>query len=124
VKTLNRRIPEIDGIRGAAILLILIYHWIATEGHSIMPAKLVIGGLLSWGWSGVDLFFVLSGFLIGGILLDAKDSADYFKVFYVRRFYRILPLYGVLCVWSVVVYYAHLSTQRGCSKKRFLGTPI
>ncbi len=54
---------------------------------------LTIGKL---SWSGVDLFFVLSGFLIGGILLDAKDSPRYFQTFYVRRAYRILPLYAVL----------------------------
>jgi peptidoglycan/LPS O-acetylase OafA/YrhL len=106
----SKRIPELDGIRGAAILLIFITHWIGLEGGSIrMPHQL--RGLIMFGASGVDLFFVLSGFLIGGILLDAKDSENYFKVFYVRRFYRILPLYGVLCLWSVAVFHAPLSTH-------------
>lgn len=75
------RIPELDGLRGIAIALVLAHHLF----YSAPGAPL--------GWSGVDLFFVLSGFLIGGILLDARGSPNYFNAFYVRRVFRILPIY-------------------------------
>lgn len=93
-------IPELDGIRGVAISLVLAFHFF----HE--PAVVTPGGL-AWhvlapfriGWTGVDLFFVLSGFLIGRILLDARGASNYFRTFYTRRFDRILPLYAVIvCV--------------------------
>jgi peptidoglycan/LPS O-acetylase OafA/YrhL len=91
----TERIPALDGLRGIAILMVLLWHGIF-EGHSNsrIVSKLLLLGSLSW--SGVDLFFVLSGFLIGGILLDAKQSPRYFSTFYARRAYRILPLYWVV----------------------------
>lgn len=91
------RIPELDGLRGIAILLVLMFHYMAPEGP--MPPghsgnwHLFLNRLVSMGWSGVDLFFVLSGFLIGGILMDVRNSPNYFKTFYLRRFFRIAPVY-------------------------------
>jgi peptidoglycan/LPS O-acetylase OafA/YrhL len=85
------RIPELDGLRGIAILLVLLYHYVSIPPGG--PPAPLLGRLFSIGWSGVDLFFVLSGFLIGGILLDVRESPNYFKSFYGRRFYRIVPLY-------------------------------
>jgi len=90
----NRRIPELDGLRGLAILLVLFFHYFASS--SLLPRYVSAFGRLSW--SGVDLFFVLSGFLLGGILLDAKTSPAYFKTFYARRAYRIVPVYAVTLV--------------------------
>jgi peptidoglycan/LPS O-acetylase OafA/YrhL len=87
-------IPQLDGIRGLAIAIVLIYHYLVLS--PIGQAGSPFAGLLKpfqYGWSGVDLFFVLSGFLLGGILLDNRDSPNYFKAFYVRRFCRIFPIY-------------------------------
>ncbi len=90
----SRRIPELDGLRGLAILLVVICHYIGTSKHAPLGYYLDrFLSALSIGWSGVDLFFVLSGFLIGGILLDARNSPRYFQGFYLRRVYRILPIY-------------------------------
>ena len=88
-KESKSRIPELDGLRGLAILLVLLYHFVSSP--RIQPP--LFHKLFAIGWSGVDLFFVLSGFLIGGILLDVRESPNYFRTFYGRRFYRIVPLY-------------------------------
>jgi len=92
------RIPELDGIRGLAILLVLIWHYVMCE---VRPPLLF--RFLNLTWSGVELFFVLSGFLIGGILLDHRESPSYFRVFYARRACRILPLYYAWLVLFAIV---------------------
>lgn len=86
----------LDGIRGLAILLVLIYHFTLGMSGQGLAARLVFKAT-SAGWCGVDLFFVLSGFLITGILCDAKGSTHRFRNFYARRALRVFPLYyGVL----------------------------
>jgi len=107
------RIPALDGLRGIAILLVLLRHAIfgvtsvqGIETHSRFANFVIACGQLSW--SGVDLFFVLSGFLIGGILLDARSSPRYFQTFYIRRAYRILPLYFLIIGLSL---FPHLLAQ-------------
>jgi Acyltransferase family len=88
------RIPELDGLRGLAILLVMLCHYVGNPDHSplgFLPHRFFLA--FTAGWSGVDLFFVLSGFLIGGILLEARDSPNYFRTFYIRRVFRILPIY-------------------------------
>ena len=88
------RIPELDGLRGIAILLVLLYHYIAVvPGGQLASSLSRFQRLFSLDWIGVDLFFVLSGFLIGGILLNFRESPSYFRTFYTRRFFRIFPLY-------------------------------
>lgn len=95
----STRIPALDGLRGWAILLVLMFHSVFTRMNVHTPVYKSILRLGALTWSGVDLFFVLSGFLIGGILLDARESPNYFKTFYFRRAYRILPLYlSLLCL--------------------------
>lgn len=102
---LRPRMPELDTLRGVAILLVLFYHGFGFEyGVQNLSGleKLFVGATL-YGWVGVDLFFVLSGFLITGILLDTRTYADYYRRFYIRRVLRILPIYfAVLLVLAVV----------------------
>jgi peptidoglycan/LPS O-acetylase OafA/YrhL len=106
--SLPKQISELDGFRGLAILLVMIGHFFAVCKIQILAMHpllgLIIFKMYSQGGHGVDLFFVLSGFLITGILLDAKGKKSYFKNFYMRRFLRIFPLYyGVLFVCLVVL---------------------
>jgi peptidoglycan/LPS O-acetylase OafA/YrhL len=104
VSPLRGHIPELDGIRGFAIVLVMLCHFIPHADH---PGS-IIGRLFFFmvraGWSGVDLFFVLSGFLITGILLDDRGDRHYFRNFYARRTLRIFPLYyGLLAVIFLIM---------------------
>lgn len=85
-------IPALDGIRGVAILMVFILHYGGGAQSRFWPIHL-IGAFIKVGWTGVPLFFVLSGFLITGILWDSFDKPQWWKTFYIRRSLRIFPLY-------------------------------
>ena len=99
-------ILELDGVRGIAILLVLLFH--LELPYPAGAPRLLFAPLLI-GWSGVDLFFVLSGFLITGILIDTRDCRNYFSSFYMRRVLRIMPLYllAVFAYFAVALPIAH-----------------
>jgi peptidoglycan/LPS O-acetylase OafA/YrhL len=102
-------LPALDGLRGIAVILVMLHHFAL---YGTKPATLFVdkslNALLLSGWIGVDLFFVLSGFLITGILIDSKGGARYLRTFYARRFLRIFPLYyGFLFAFLVLIPFLH-----------------
>jgi peptidoglycan/LPS O-acetylase OafA/YrhL len=94
---MQQRFPQLDAVRGIAILLVMLHN--IGGKYPSFHLQYLFGN----GWMGVDLFFVLSGFLITGILVDTKQSKDYFKNFYVRRCLRIWPLYYSLLLFMFVL---------------------
>lgn len=85
---------ELDGLRALAILAVVASHYLGVgDGPISMPWRIFMVGR-----SGVDLFFVLSGYLITSILLTNANSSNYFSTFYGRRSFRILPIYGLMLV--------------------------
>jgi spermidine synthase len=95
--------PELDSLRGVAILLVLFFHGMApVQNAELSSAGKIVFDISHYGWGGVNLFFVLSGFLITGILMDSRDREDYYRRFYIRRALRILPaLYAMLVLLLV-----------------------
>ena len=92
---MRQKIPQLDAVRGIAILVVLAHN---LHGFASPPLSL----FSNYGWMGVDLFFVLSGFLITGILLDSERSEGYFQNFYARRCLRIWPLYYCVLILMFV----------------------
>ncbi|MCC6251692.1 MAG: acyltransferase [Bacteroidia bacterium] len=100
----NQRITELDGLRGMAIFATVIYHY--TNNLINADASnyhLLLKSLTQFFYTCLDMFFILSGFLLGGILLRYKNSPNYFKAFYARRFFRIVPLYLFLLVSVLII---------------------
>ncbi len=111
------KMPELDTLRGIAVLLVLFFH-----GFNLVPIPHEISStagrlwvvITSTGWMGVNLFFVLSGFLITGILIESRETPNYFKRFYFRRALRILPAYyAILLVLLLVTYFGLVDRRVG-----------
>lgn len=106
---LHNRIKILDGFRGLAILLVIGYHYF---------------DFLSFGWTGVDLFFVLSGFLITGKLVESLGSEHYFRTFYIKRILRIVPLYYIILLLFFILIPVLLPSLVSVSFKELLQEQI
>lgn len=107
----SRHLPALDGLRGIAALGVVAAHVFPGNPHNVVEKT--IKGMFDFGHVGVDLFFVLSGFLITGILYDSLPGEGFFRNFYARRALRIFPLYyGVLAVTGIVGVVWHLKYHR------------
>jgi peptidoglycan/LPS O-acetylase OafA/YrhL len=103
-----KRISQLDGIRGLAIAAVLVDHLgqILNIGIGRNLVVIALYRVMHVGWLGVDIFFVLSGFLITGIILKDREQPDFWGTFYLRRAFRILPAFIV--VFAVTLFAAHL----------------
>ena len=102
----TKHIPALDGLRGVAVLLVVVFHFHYIFAFGPGPEG-VFYRCLDFGWCGVNLFFALSGFLITGILLDTKNSKSFFTTFYARRAIRIFPLYYAFLLFVFALNQAH-----------------
>jgi peptidoglycan/LPS O-acetylase OafA/YrhL len=109
-REVGSRVPALDGLRGIAILAVLLFHYAGGALHQSHSA--IVGAIsmaIGFGWTGVDLFFVLSGFLITGILYDTRGAPNYYKNFYARRALRIVPAYYLLMtIYVLLTAFLHL----------------
>jgi peptidoglycan/LPS O-acetylase OafA/YrhL len=91
----EQRLVALDGLRGLMTILVVISHYFAEVPHGITA--------LMVGWIAVDMFFVLSGFLVGRLILDKQGNDNFFTVFYARRVFRTLPIYFVCLMVNAVL---------------------
>lgn len=112
-------LPALDGLRGVAILLVLAVHLLQVDGPVTIAGR-VFRNVFSAGWVGVDLFFVLSGFLITGILVSTLGRPHYFRRFYVRRTLRIFPLYyaTLAMMFFILPFFIHLKPEASTELRR------
>lgn len=97
------RLPALDGLRGFAIVLVIVHNAGSIHGARDSIALKLWAVVSNAGWVGVQLFFALSGYLITTILLNSKDAPGYFRNFYARRALRIMPLYYVFLAFIFFV---------------------
>jgi len=119
-KLIRPVMPELDSLRGIAILLVLFFHGFNITGAmtSLSGPAHIFAVLSFGGWTGVYLFFVLSGFLITGILLRARTRPDYYRHFYIRRALRIFPAFYLLLLLLCVL------PRTGLLEGRHVGWPF
>jgi peptidoglycan/LPS O-acetylase OafA/YrhL len=116
--------PALDGVRGIAVLAVFLFHY---GGGATSPNILLraVGTIKQFGWSGVDLFFVLSGFLITGILFDTRNEKGYFSKFYARRALRLFPLLlGITLILIALTPLLHLQWRIGHIAYLFYGANV
>jgi peptidoglycan/LPS O-acetylase OafA/YrhL len=99
---LREHTPALDGIRGLAVLSVFVHHFGGGSSSVYLPIRL-IGNIVRSGWLGVSLFFVLSGFLISGILWDSFGQPHWWRNFYARRALRIFPLYYLAVLLCLIL---------------------
>lgn len=92
IHALPTRFTELDGLRGLSALMVVAYHYLS--GPAVYSATAFrMREIIYVSPLTVDMFFILSGFLVGGILLNTRNSPNYYKTFYLRRLYRVIPIY-------------------------------
>jgi len=111
MKESAQHVPALDGIRGFAALSIFIVHY-AGGAHAFMGRLRYLAEPINFGWAAVSLFFVLSGYLISGILWDSLGTPNWWRRFYWRRSLRIFPLYYL----ALLIAIAHTIGSQGLSR--------